>query len=268
MTRVTSVGAQSLPWIAVAKYLNRLTFFVVGNQQRKTASTDKIVELVNKHKIDLIAIGNGAACREAEQMVSDSIANHFAEQSLKYAMVNEAGASFYSTSEIGREELPKLSPAVRSAVSIGRRLMDPLSELVKISPANIGVGMYQHDVKAKHLSDSLDEVVRFCVNRVGVNVNTASPSLLRYVSGLNQLTARRVFEYRETNGPFKNRLELKNVTGFGDATFVQSAGFLRVRDGNQPFGFHCHPPGKLPVCRNGNQSGRSLTGRDFSATFE
>ncbi len=227
-------GCSVVAMDSCGKILESAHIFVVGNQQRKTASTDKIVELVNKHKIDLIAIGNGAACREAEQMVSDSIANHFAEQSLKYAMVNEAGASFYSTSEIGREELPKLSPAVRSAVSIGRRLMDPLSELVKISPANIGVGMYQHDVKAKHLSDSLDEVVRFCVNRVGVNVNTASPSLLRYVSGLNQLTARRVFEYRETNGPFKNRLELKNVTGFGDATFVQSAGFLRVRDGNQP----------------------------------
>jgi len=107
-------------------------------------------------------------------------------------MVNEAGASIYSTSEIGREELPDATPSIRSAISIGRRLQDPLSELVKISPANIGVGMYQHDVKAKHLSESLDDVVAFCVNQVGVNVNTASPSLLKYVSGLNALTARRL----------------------------------------------------------------------------
>ncbi|MEE2827363.1 MAG: helix-hairpin-helix domain-containing protein, partial [Planctomycetota bacterium] len=221
--------------------------FVVGNQERKAASAEKITELVKQHAIDLIAIGNGAACREAEQLVSDVIANHFAEQNLKYAMVNEAGASFYSTSEIGREELPDVSPAVRSAISIGRRLMDPLSELVKISPANIGVGMYQHDVKAKHLSDSLDEVVTFCVNRVGVNVNTASPSLLRYVSGLNQLTARRVFEYREENGPFKNRAELRQVTGFGDATFIQSAGFLRIRDGDQPLDSTAIHPESYPL---------------------
>ncbi|MCH2183083.1 MAG: helix-hairpin-helix domain-containing protein [Mariniblastus sp.] len=221
--------------------------FVVGNQQRKTSSAEKITELVKQHNIDLIAIGNGAACREAEKMVSDVIANHFAEQNLKYAMVNEAGASFYSTSEIGREELPDVSPAVRSAISIGRRLMDPLSELVKISPANIGVGMYQHDVKAKHLSDSLDEVVTLCVNRVGVNVNTASPSLLRYVSGLNQLTARRVFEYREEHGPFKNRSELKKVTGFGDATFIQSAGFLRIRDGDQPLDSTAIHPESYPL---------------------
>ena len=221
--------------------------FVVGNKERKTASAEKITELVKQHAIDLIAIGNGAACREAEQVVSDVIANHFAEQNLKYAMVNEAGASFYSTSEIGREELPDVSPAVRSAISIGRRLMDPLSELVKISPANIGVGMYQHDVKAKHLSDSLDEVVTFCVNRVGVNVNTASPSLLRYVSGLNQLTARRVFEYREEHGPFKNRSELRQVTGFGDATFIQSAGFLRIRDGDQPLDSTAIHPESYPL---------------------
>ncbi len=208
--------------------------FVVGNQQRKTSSKEKLVGLVNQYAIDLIAIGNGAACREAEQIVSDVISESFPNKNLKYAIVNEAGASFYSTSEIGREELPDASPAVRSAVSIGRRLIDPLSELVKISPANIGVGLYQHDVKAKHLSESLDEVVQFCVNRVGVNVNTASPSLLRYVSGLNQLTARRVVEYRQEHGAFKNRAQLKEVSGLGETTFIQSAGFLRIRDGDQP----------------------------------
>ena len=219
---------------AGGKFQESSHIFVVGNQKRRANSIETIVELVKRHNVDLIAVGNGAACREAEQLVSDMIAEHFADTNLKYTMVSEAGASFYSTSEIGREELPDLTPAVRSAVSIGRRLLDPLSELVKISPANIGVGMYQHDIKAKHLSESLDEVVQFCVNRVGVNVNTASPSLLKYVSGLNQLTARRVFEYRQKNGPFKNRQDLKKVTGFGDATFVQSAGFLRIRCGDRP----------------------------------
>ncbi len=208
--------------------------FVVGNQQRKTSSKEKLVGLVNQYAIDLLAIGNGAACREAEQIVSDIISESFPNKNLKYAIINEAGASFYSTSEIGREELPDASPAVQSTVSIGRRLIDPLSELVKISPANIGVGLYQHDVKAKHLSESLDEVVQFCVNRVGVNVNTASPSLLRYVSGLNQLTARRVVEYRQEHGAFKNRAQLKEVSGLGETTFIQSAGFLRIRDGDQP----------------------------------
>ncbi len=208
--------------------------FVVGNQNRLKQSGEKLKELINKFGIQLIAIGNGAACREAEQLVSDLIAEHFPDGNLKYAVVNEAGASVYSTSEVGREELPEVSPTIRSAVSIGRRLIDPLSELVKISPAHIGVGLYQHDVKAKHLAESLDDVVQFCVNRVGVDVNTASPSLLRYVSGLNQLTARRVYEFRKTNGPFRNREQLKQVAGFGDATFIQSAGFLRIHGGDQP----------------------------------
>ena len=216
------------------KFLESGHLFVVGNAERKKNSRETLTELVKKHSIDLIAIGNGAACREVEQLVSDTINENFKDKNLKYAIVNEAGASHYSTSEIGREEMPEASPAIRSAVSIGRRLLDPLSELVKINPANIGVGLYQHDVRAKHLSETLDEVVEFCVNRVGVNVNTASPSLLRYVSGLNQLTARRLFERRQETGPFKNRTELKEVSGFGDTTFVQAAGFLRVRDGDQP----------------------------------
>ena len=208
--------------------------FVVGNEKRRAESKEKLADLIKQYQVTLIAIGNGAACREAEQMISDMISEQFNDAGLKYSMVNEAGASFYSTSEVGREDFPDLSPAVRSAVSIGRRLIDPLSELVKISPANIGVGLYQHDVKAKHLAESLDDVVQFCVNRVGVDVNTASTSLLKYVSGLNQLTARRVYECREEKGPFKNRQQLKDVAGFGDATFVQSAGFLRIHRGDQP----------------------------------
>ncbi len=209
--------------------------YVVGNQSRRDESKLKIVEWVKKYSIDVIAVGTGAACRQAEQLVSDSISELLADHNVRYVMVNEAGASIYSTSEIGREELPDLTPSIRSAVSIGRRLQDPLSELVKISPANIGVGMYQHDVKAKHLSESLDEVVEVCVNQVGVNVNTASPSLLKYVSGLNALTARRLVEHRQQIKGFKNRQQLKEVSGIGEATFVQAAGFLRIRGGDNPF---------------------------------
>ncbi|MFT7632145.1 MAG: hypothetical protein ACI87E_003194, partial [Mariniblastus sp.] len=208
--------------------------FVVGNQSRRDESKTKIAAWVKKYGADVIAIGNGAACRQTEQMVSDTIAEQLQDYKTSYAMVNEAGASIYSTSEIGREEMPDVSPSIRSAASIGRRLQDPLSELVKIVPASIGVGMYQHDVKAKHLSESLDEVVRFCVNRVGVDVNTASHSLLKYVSGLNSLTARRVIEHRQANGQFKNRSQLTEINGFGDATFVQSAGFLRIHNGDSP----------------------------------
>jgi uncharacterized protein len=200
--------------------------FVVGNQTRRDESKQKLAVWVKQHQVDLIAIGNGAACRQTEQLVSDLIADELQEFKTTYTMVNEAGASIYSTSEIGRVEHADLSPSIRSAVSIGRRLQDPLSELVKISPANIGVGMYQHDVKAKHLSESLDEVVRFCVNQVGVDVNTASPSLLKYVSGLNSLTARRVVEYRQEHGRFENRDDLKKVSGFGDATFRSGSGFF------------------------------------------
>jgi uncharacterized protein len=208
--------------------------FIVGNQTRRDESKERIRDWVKTHSVDVIAIGNGAACREVEQMVSDSIAEFLQDEEVQYAVVNEAGASVYSTSETGREDFPDLSPAIRSAVSIGRRLQDPLSELVKIAPANIGVGMYQHDVKAKHLSESLDDVVQFCVNQVGVDLNTAGQALLKYVSGLNALTARRVVEYRAEHGRFGSRDELKNVTGFGDATFVQSAGFLRIHGGQNP----------------------------------
>jgi uncharacterized protein len=208
--------------------------YVVGNQTKRDESKTRIVDWARRHNIRVIAIGSGAACRQAEQMISDLIADSLADLQVRYVMVNEAGASVYSISEIGREELPELSPAIRSAVSIGRRLQDPLSEFAKISPPNIGVGMYQHDVKAKHLVDSLDEIVQSCVNQVGVNVNTASISLLRYVSGLNSLAARRLVEHRQKIGGFKNRQQLKEVNGIGEATFVQAAGFLRIFDGENP----------------------------------
>ena len=208
--------------------------FVVGNQTRKDESKKRIRDWVKTHSVSVIAIGNGAACREVEQLVSDTIAEFLQDNNVQYAIINGAGASVYSTSEVGRAELPDETPAVRSAISIGRRLQDPLSELVKIAPASIGVGLYQHDIKAKHLSESLDEVVRVCVNQVGVDINTASPALLKYVSGFNSLTATRVVEHRTANGRFNNREELKTVNGVGDATYIQSAGFLRIHGGDNP----------------------------------
>ena len=208
--------------------------YLVGNEERKQEARRKIAEMVERYQLTVVAIGNGTGGRDAEEFFSAMIAEQWQEKGISYVMVNEAGASVYSTSQIGREEFPGYDAALRGAISIGRRLQDPLSELVKIDPANIGVGLYQHDVKAKHLRASLDEVVESCVNYVGVEVNTASPALLRYVSGLNQLTARRLCEHRMQNGPFRNRQQLREVAGFGDATFVQAAGFLKISGGDDP----------------------------------
>jgi uncharacterized protein len=190
-------------------------FYVVGRDDRREKARQRIAETVRQHGLSVIAIGNGTASREVEQLVADLLSTDLKDLDVAYVTVNEAGASVYSTSPLGREELPTHDPILRSAVSIGRRLLDPLSELVKINPANIGVGLYQHDMKAKHLKESLDAVVESAVNFVGVDVNTASPALLRYVSGLNALTARRIYEHRRENGPFKNREQLKAVPGVG-----------------------------------------------------
>ena len=207
---------------------------IVGSEEQKTASRAKLIELMKKHGLSVIAVGNGSACRQTEQLLAEVLANELAGEDIHYVVVNEAGASVYSTSEIGREEFPQCDALDRSAISIGRRLQDPLSELVKIDPASIGVGLYQHDTRAKHLRDTLDDVVQLCVSFVGVDVNSASSALLRYVSGMNQLTARRVYEHRQQHGPFKSRQQLLDVSGFGDATFVQAAGFLKIDQGAEP----------------------------------
>jgi uncharacterized protein len=207
---------------------------VVGSDQQKAEARAKLVALIQENQLNVIAIGNGTACRQTEQLVAEILANELKDQDVHYVVVNEAGASVYSTSEIGREEFPECDAIQRSAISIGRRLQDPLSELVKIDPASIGVGLYQHDARAKHLRDTLDEVVQSCVSFVGVELNSASAPLLRYVSGMNQLTARRVYEHRQQKGPFKSRRQLLEVSGFGDATFVQSAGFLKIVGGDNP----------------------------------
>ncbi|MFN0018003.1 MAG: Tex-like N-terminal domain-containing protein [Pirellulaceae bacterium] len=208
--------------------------YVIGKEDRRAKARERLANFARQNKAQVVAIGNGTGCRETEQLVADVLSEELKERDMAYAVVNEAGASIYSTSPLGREELPQFDALQRGAISIGRRLLDPLSEMVKINPANLGVGLYQHDVKAKHLQESLDSVVESCVNFVGVDVNSASPALLRYVSGMNALTARRVYEYRREHGPFKNRDELKKVTGFGDQTFVQSAGFLKIIGGENP----------------------------------
>ena len=202
--------------------------YVIGGVERQKAGRAWLVEAIRQNQISVIAIGNGTASRATEEVVASILADELKDKEVAYAIVNEAGASVYSTSAAGREELPELDPTIRSAISIGRRLLDPLSELVKISPEHLGVGMYQHDIKSKHLRASLDEVVESCVNYVGVDANTASPALLKYVSGLNQLSARRFVEYRREHGPFQSREQFRQVAGFGEATFVQSAGFLKI----------------------------------------
>src|SRR5262249_28952037 len=176
-----------------------------------------------------------------EELMSDILAQELGDSGAAYVIVNEAGASVYSTSPLGREEFPDYDATLRGAISIGRRIQDPLSDLVKIDPASSGVGVYQTDVTAKHLRTSLDAVVESCVNFVGVDLNSASPALLRYVSGLNQLTARRLYDYRAQNGPFRNREQLKEVPGFGEAAFVQAAGFLKINGDNPLDATWIHP---------------------------
>ena len=206
--------------------------FCTGGGEKLAATRARLASLLREHECRLIAIGNGTACRETEELVAETIAEHVPDA--RYLIVNEAGASIYSTSPIAREEFPELDATVRGTISIGRRVQDPLSELVKIEPQHIGVGMYQHDLDAGDLQLALDDVVESCVNLVGVDLNTAGVPLLSRVSGLNQLTARRIVEYRTQHGPFQSRSQLREVPGIGPAKFTQAAGFLKIRDGVEP----------------------------------
>lgn len=202
-------------------------------RQEVSKSKKVMKDLIEKHGIGLIAIGNGTASRETEKVVSELL-SEMGRKDLFYSIVNESGASIYSASKVGISEFPDKDVTVRGAVSIARRIQDPMAELVKIEPKHIGVGQYQHDVNQKQLTETLDKVVEDCVNNVGVNLNTASPSLLGYVSGINKSVAKRIVEYKEENGPFKNRKELKKVKGLGPKAFTQSAGFLRIPNGDDP----------------------------------
>ncbi|MBQ9023609.1 MAG: RNA-binding transcriptional accessory protein [Bacilli bacterium] len=189
-----------------------------------------LLDLIDKYNIDIIAIGNGTASRESEKFVSDTIKD--SKRKVSYVIVNEAGASVYSASKLAIEEFPNLHVEERSAISIARRLQDPLSELVKIDPKSIGVGQYQHDVKEKNLSDALDFVVSKSVNNVGVNINTASPSILKYVSGLTKKSIEKIIDFRNKNGRFTSRSELNKL--LTSKTYEQSIGFMRVLDGSNP----------------------------------
>ena len=213
------------------KVLDTATIYPHAPQKRKEQALAQLTKFVESYGTTVITIGNGTASRETEQLVAELTRTM---SYCKYLIINEAGASVYSASKLARAELPDLDVSMRGAVSIARRVQDPLAELVKIDPKSIGVGMYQHDVEQKQLAKTLDGVVESVVNQVGVDLNTASPALLTYVSGIGPKLAERMVSYREENGPFLNRKALKKVSGLGPKTFQQAAGFLRIRDGDNP----------------------------------
>lgn len=224
------------------KLLHHDVIFPHPPQNRSVPASIKIKKLVDRYKIESIAIGNGTAGRE-----TDAFIREMGFKQLSIEMVNESGASIYSASEAAREEFPDHDLTVRGAVSIGRRLMDPLAELVKLDPKSIGVGQYQHDVDQNALKGSLDDVVVSCVNGVGVEVNTASKQLLTYVSGLGPVLASNIVNYRNENGPFQSRKALKKVPRLGAKAFEQAAGFLRIRGGKHPLDSSAVHPESYPV---------------------
>ena len=213
------------------KYLEGVTIYPHPPQSKYMEAKSTVRGLVEKYNVEIIAIGNGTASRETEQMAAELISEMQNGRKVEYIIVSEAGASVYSASKVAREEFPELDASMRGNISIARRLLDPLAELVKIDPKSIGVGLYQHDVNQRQLMETLGHVVESCVNNVGVNLNTASASLLKYVSGLTSRTALNIIEHRDKNGPFKNRTELKEVDGIGEVAFEQAAGFLRIPNG-------------------------------------
>ena len=214
------------------KLLDTATVYPTEPQNDVEGATKVINNFIEKYNINMIAIGNGTASRESEMFVSDLISKN--KEEIYYAIVSEAGASVYSASKLATEEYPDINVSLRGAISIARRLQDPLAELVKIDPKAIGVGQYQHDVNQKKLSESLTGVVEDAVNSVGVDVNTATPSLLSYVSGINKQVAKNIVEYRDTNGSLKQRKELLKVPKLGKAAYEQCAGFLRIYNGKNP----------------------------------
>ena len=214
------------------KVLDYTTVYPTEPQNDVEGAKKELLKLIDKDKVDMIAIGNGTASRESEMFVADMIKE--AQRDVHYVIVSEAGASVYSASKLATEEYPDINVSIRGAISIARRLQDPLAELVKIDPKAIGVGQYQHDVNQKKLSESLTAVVEDSVNKVGVDVNTATPSLLSYVSGINNTIAKNIVKYRDTNGKLKNRKELLKVPKLGKVAYEQCAGFLRIYDGDNP----------------------------------
>ncbi len=215
---------------ATGKFIGGTTIYPHEPQNQWAKAVHTLVELIQNAQIDVIAVGNGTASRETEALAAEAIAQAGRGA---YVIVNEAGASVYSASPLARQELPDLDVAMRGAVSIARRLQDPLAELVKIEPQAIGVGLYQHDVDQKQLAETLDAFVESAVNHVGVDVNTASPALLSYVAGINKRIAANLVAHRDAHGPFRTRQQLKKVKGLGDKAFQQAAGFMRLPSGDQ-----------------------------------
>jgi len=244
------------------KILDTGTIYPHFNDKKWAATLDILEKLVKKHSVDLISIGNGTASRETEKLAAELIQRVGGD--LHYLITNEAGASVYSASPEARKEMPDLDVSIRGAVSIARRVQDPLAELVKIEPKAIGVGMYQHDVNQTELNSTLDAVVESAVNQVGVDVNTASPALLTYVSGLGPSLAERIVAFRDEAGPFTTRQTLKKVSGLGSKAFEQAAGFLRIRNGENPLDMSAIHPESYPVA----EAVLVRSALDMSATVE
>lgn len=262
------------------KVLDTTVIYPTAPQNRVEEAKAVLKKLISKYHITLISLGNGTASRESEQIIVQLLKE--IPVPVQYIIVNEAGASVYSASKLATEEFPQFDVGQRSAASMARRLQDPLAELVKIDPKSIGVGQYQHDMNQKKLTEALDHVVEDCVNRVGVDLNTASASLLSYVSGISKVIAKNIVAYREENGSFQNRKELLKVAKLGPKAFEQCAGFLRIRSGENPL--DCtgvHPEsyaaaGKLLECLGytkeditaGNLNGISRKIRDYKKMAE
>ena len=231
---------------ATGKFLDHGVIYPLEPRQDIEGASRTLRALMEKHQVRAIAIGNGTGSREASAFVQDFLRE--AKLSNVFSIVvNESGASIYSASEIARQEFPDLDLTVRGAISIARRLQDPLAELVKIDPKSIGVGQYQHDVDQRKLNTALENTVESCVNRVGVDLNTASFALLRHVAGINERVAQKIVEFRNENGAFRSRVQLKAVSGFGPKTFEQAAGFLRIRGGDNPLDMTAVHPESYPV---------------------
>ncbi|AWL10599.1 Protein YhgF [Saliniradius amylolyticus] len=243
---------------ATGKVVDTATIFPHAPQKQWDKAKRTLVNLCQQHKVELIAIGNGTASRETDKLASEIVKDLTAE--VHKVMISEAGASVYSASELAAKELPNLDVSLRGAVSIARRLQDPLAELVKIEPKAIGVGQYQHDVSQSQLGKSLDAVVEDCVNAVGVDLNTASPALLSYVSGLNKTLAHNIVHFRNQNGAFANRKQLLDVERLGPKAFEQAAGFLRVTQGDNPLDASAVHPEAYPVVKAiVEQTGKPVT---------
>lgn len=263
---------------ATGKVLDTTVIYPTAPQNKVEASKKVVLDLIDKYDISLISVGNGTASRESEKIIVDIIKE--CKKKVSYVITNEAGASVYSASKLATEEFPNFDVGQRSATSIARRVQDPLAELVKIDPKSIGVGQYQHDMNQKKLSEALTGVVEDCVNHVGVDLNTASASLLEYISGISKTIAKNIVKYRETNGRFTDRKQLLKVEKLGPKAFLQCAGFMRIADGDNPLdATSVHPEAyeavnlllnKLNIDKSALATGRltgiSLMVRDYSKT--